>query len=301
MGNGTMSLDELTPIGGGVVGPYTGSGQLGNSVAPSWNAMRNAIHEREGVWIMVTGPSSAYRVLAMQQYFWNLYQSGQGNLAAYPGTSNHGLATTVDVPSYTRSAIDRHGEAFGWAKKWSDAPSEWWHIRYMPGVWNGQGDTGGSSGGGHVVYPLLKPGTKHSGALKRAQKHLRRWNLGLTRPEVDGKWPRSDKRMKNSVRDFQVTHDLKPDGVIGDHTWAKLRRKDHLLDDERSHVNRIKRKRAGGINPKERKQIRAHRDWCGKRARSILEAVKQTGWGVKHRRERFHVLREAAGDQWKLD
>jgi Putative peptidoglycan binding domain/D-alanyl-D-alanine carboxypeptidase len=294
MGNGTMGLGELTPIGGGVVGSFSGSGQLANGVAPSWNAMRNAIHDRDGVWIMVTGPSSAYRNLAMQQYFWNLYQSGQGNLAAYPGTSNHGFGTTVDVPAYTRSAIDRHGAAFGWAKAWSDAPSEWWHLRYAPGHWNGQDP--GSGGGGQPTYPTLKRGDR-GGAVKRAQKHLRRWNLGLTRPQADGDF--GDKT-KNAVKDFQRVHDLRPDGVIGDKTWARLRRKDHFKDDERSHINRIKAKRyRGEINPKERKQIRFHRDWCGKRARSILDAVKATGWDEQHRKERFAILRKMAGAQWK--
>ena len=32
-----------------------------------------------------------------------------------------------------RSAIDRYGASYGWSKRWSDAPSEWWHIRYDPG------------------------------------------------------------------------------------------------------------------------------------------------------------------------
>jgi hypothetical protein len=66
-------------------------------------------------------------------YFWRLFQSGRGALAARPGTSNHGLGVAVDVPT-TRMAqlINQYGAEFGWQKRWSDAPSEWWHFKYAP-------------------------------------------------------------------------------------------------------------------------------------------------------------------------
>jgi len=28
--------------------------------------------------------------------------------------------------------INRYGAEFGWQKRWSDAPSEWWHFKYAP-------------------------------------------------------------------------------------------------------------------------------------------------------------------------
>jgi hypothetical protein len=66
-------------------------------------------------------------------YFWRLYLMGRGALAARPGTSNHGWGTTVDVPSRRMAQlINQEGAAFGWQKRWSDAPSEWWHFRYAP-------------------------------------------------------------------------------------------------------------------------------------------------------------------------
>ena len=71
----------------------------------------------------------------------NLYVAGRGNLAARPGTSNHGWGTTVDVPQPAmRAAIDKHGASYGWSKRWSDAPSEWWHIRYDPARDQHKGD-----------------------------------------------------------------------------------------------------------------------------------------------------------------
>ena len=71
--------------------------------------------------------------LSEQVYFWNLYVTGRGDLAVRPGTSSHGWGTSVDVPQPAmRSAIDKYGASYGWSKRWSDAPSEWWHIRYDP-------------------------------------------------------------------------------------------------------------------------------------------------------------------------
>lgn len=123
--NGKLPDNELASIPGG---------RLRKDAAASWLRMRNKIGKETGVWICPTSSRTAYRTYHEQQYFWNLYTSGRGNLAAKPGTSNHGLGTTVDLPTpKMRGLIDKYGAAYGWAKRWSDAPSEWWHIRYDPG------------------------------------------------------------------------------------------------------------------------------------------------------------------------
>lgn len=68
-----------------------------------------------------------------QEYFWKLYISGHGNLAARPGTSNHGWGVAVDVPTVQMAQlINKYGSAYGWQKRWSDAASEWWHFKYSP-------------------------------------------------------------------------------------------------------------------------------------------------------------------------
>lgn len=123
--NGRLPASDLAPIPGG---------RLRKDAAAAWLRMRARIGKETGVWICPTSNRTAYRTLPEQQYFWNLYTSGRGNLAARPGTSNHGLGTTVDVPTPAmRKAIDRFGAEYGWSKSWSDAPSEWWHLRYDPG------------------------------------------------------------------------------------------------------------------------------------------------------------------------
>jgi hypothetical protein len=126
MANGRMTAGELAPIPGG---------QLRNDAANSWNRMRQFIGPKSGTWIAPGGPRSSYRPYVDQLYFWNLFRSGRGNLAAYPGTSNHGEGLAVDLASTAmRRAIDEHGAQFGWQKRWSDAPGEWWHMKYSPAM-----------------------------------------------------------------------------------------------------------------------------------------------------------------------
>lgn len=108
-------------------------GQLVRPAAASWIRMRRTIGKKEGVWIAPTSPRTAYRTYQQQQYFWNLYQQGKGALAAAPGTSAHGWGLAVDVATTEMAdAINKHGAPYGWQKKWSDAPTEWWHFRYDP-------------------------------------------------------------------------------------------------------------------------------------------------------------------------
>src|SRR6478735_8208619 len=127
--NGNLSASDLAPIAGG---------RLARGPAAAWNAM-NVEARRLGVELRPTGSRSSYRPYADQQYLWNEYRAGRGNLAAKPGTSNHGMGTAVDLATpQMRSMVDRIGERFGWAKKWSDAPSEWWHLAHRSGVWSGK-------------------------------------------------------------------------------------------------------------------------------------------------------------------
>jgi hypothetical protein len=110
---------------------------LDRNAARAWEAMRLRIKARTGRQIYPGGPDSAYRTLPRQRY-WRNYWCGQGKCgnAAVPGTSNHGIGRAVDVPTpRMRMDIERHGDAFGWQKRWSDAAHEVWHYRYRPGVY----------------------------------------------------------------------------------------------------------------------------------------------------------------------
>lgn len=137
--NGRLPASDLAPIAGGQLAKA-------NGCAASWNAM-NVEARRLGLELRPTGSKSSYRTFAQQQELWNLYRSGKGNLAATPGTSNHGWGLAVDLATQSmRAMVDRIGRKYGWAKEWSDAPSEWWHIRYRSGVWSGA-DPGPSGAG----------------------------------------------------------------------------------------------------------------------------------------------------------
>jgi hypothetical protein len=101
-------------------------GRLERSAAAAWNAGPGKAGCR------LLGPNSGYRSYAMQVYYWNLYQSGRGNLAARPGTSNHGWGRAVDLAApWMRTWIDRNGARYGWKK--TEAFSEWWHVNYVGG------------------------------------------------------------------------------------------------------------------------------------------------------------------------
>jgi LAS superfamily LD-carboxypeptidase LdcB len=92
--------------------------------------MRQASLDNYGIDLYPAGPLSAYRSYGQQLYLYDLYLSGQGNLAASPGTSSHEYGTALDLadPSM-RTVVDRIGAAYGWAK--TEAPGEWWHVSYV--------------------------------------------------------------------------------------------------------------------------------------------------------------------------
>jgi hypothetical protein len=74
----------------------------------------------------------SYRPLAVQWVKWNTYLNG-GNLAARPGTSNHGEALSVDLTDIGSDDLfwlRTHAREFGFQ---NDVPSEVWHWTYYGG------------------------------------------------------------------------------------------------------------------------------------------------------------------------
>lgn len=197
--NGRLTAAELAPIPGG---------QLANEAAAAWNAGPAKAGLRP------LGSNSSYRDFAGQQFFWNEFQAGRGNLAAVPGTSNHGWGIAIDLRDpWMRTWIDEHGHEYGWAK--TEAPSEWWHVNYVGG-WSGKSQ-----------FVALKRGSKGP-RVKRLQKLLRHAGglLPKRRPHrywagpYTGKFGRITKRR---VKRFQRDHKLHADGIVGEKTWRKLR------------------------------------------------------------------------------
>lgn len=74
----------------------------------------------------------SYRTYAKQEEKWENYLNG-GNLAAVPGTSNHGWAVAGDMTGLTSRALAwmrNNAQRFGFV---NDVPSENWHWTYQGG------------------------------------------------------------------------------------------------------------------------------------------------------------------------
>jgi LAS superfamily LD-carboxypeptidase LdcB len=103
---------------------------LASNAAAAWEAMRQESLRLYGIDLYPDGTLSGYRSYAQQLYLYNLYLSGQGNLAAVPGTSSHEYGIALDVAEpYMRTVVDQIGANYGWAK--TEAPDEWWHVNYV--------------------------------------------------------------------------------------------------------------------------------------------------------------------------
>lgn len=78
----------------------------------------------------------SYRTYAKQLEKYEDFQNG-GNLAATPGTSNHGWAVACDM-SWRSAAglswLQANAAKFGFR---ADVPSENWHYTYQEGLWKG--------------------------------------------------------------------------------------------------------------------------------------------------------------------
>lgn len=110
--------------------------------AAAFGAFAAAFRRRFGKALNIT---EAYRDLAEQRRVYALWQAGKGNLAAVPGTSNHGWARALDLGSRIHilgSAEQQwaaaNGPAYGWQPTGLGfSQIEPWHFDFNPGGWSG--------------------------------------------------------------------------------------------------------------------------------------------------------------------
>ena len=98
------------------------------STARAWKQMKAAA-AADGVSLTL---NSGFRTMGEQQSLYRAYQNGTGNLAAYPGHSNHqnGVALDIDVVSSAAYKwMHANGGRFGFKRT---VPSEPWHWEYLP-------------------------------------------------------------------------------------------------------------------------------------------------------------------------
>jgi hypothetical protein len=208
--NGRLPDSALAPIAGG---------RLRKDAAASWNAMNDEARRRYGVTLLPLGDASSYRTYGQQLYLWDhVPHAHDTNWVARPGTSNHGWGLAVDLRTrQMRWIVDQIGAKYGWAKVWSDAPVEWWHIRYSPEHDRMRG---------HYGLPVIQYGQKGA-SVRRLQHYLRLLGFKSVPGKRSAGYGYFGIRTRWAVKRFQRKHKLRADGVVGPATWAALRRALH--------------------------------------------------------------------------
>jgi hypothetical protein len=124
--NGRLPAAMLAPVPSFSGGP--GVGSMGGYLRRDAAAALAAAESVRGSAITVT---EGYRDLAGQQMRWNAYKSGRGNLAATPGTSNHGYGISADINGSGQSWLAKNGPTFGWYPTGLGfSQREPWHFDY---------------------------------------------------------------------------------------------------------------------------------------------------------------------------
>ena len=204
--NGRIPASALMPI--------PGNGQLVRAPAIAYTAMHQRA-SKDGVSLAIFENSirRTYRPFDAQVAARRMWcAQGKCSNAAFPGTSNHGEGTTVDLMSLLqRRWIDRHGAVYGWAKRWSDAAHEWWHLRWRAGVFTPPPP------GPRVI----RKGVRDGDDIQTLQVYLRA--LGFLRKSW--KVHRSyTLTVRQAVRAFQRKNGMTVDGEVGPQTLAALKR-----------------------------------------------------------------------------
>jgi hypothetical protein len=157
--------------------------------------------------------NEGHRTMARQWYFWNLYRSGRGNLAAFPSPfAPHIRTGRIDHAIDFRNDRD----VFAWLQRKGLKPrrtvvGESWHIEVpaeeLRRYFRAHGDE-----------PTIRRGSTDRTNIIRLQKLLRGLRYTTVVNGRYGIWTR------RAVRRFQKKHRLPVDGVVGPRTWAELRK-----------------------------------------------------------------------------
>lgn len=132
--NGAISRDKLAEVFPRQFDRDLGGPALMHPEAAA--AMSTMLQRAEEVGFPDLAVSLSYRTLAKQQEKWANFQAG-GNLAAVPGTSNHGWAVAADMRwgrLVTLAWLQANAPRYGFI---NDVPSENWHYTYQEHRWNG--------------------------------------------------------------------------------------------------------------------------------------------------------------------
>ena len=200
----------------------------GESVSEQWWVLLRDLR-RAGVWFRV---NEGHRTWERQQYFWDLYLSGRGNIAARPSHNAPHIRTgrfdhAIDFQNAAGviQAARRRGVYL-----YLSVAGESWHVEAdrddLLNYWKAhKGPVEDAVG----YAPVIKRGSRGP-AVYRLQTMLR-YKHQIHPGDRHGKsfWPyRSQSkafgpRTEAAVKWFQRDRGLKADGVVGPATWRKLR------------------------------------------------------------------------------
>ena len=99
------------------------------AAATSWKRLVKACADATKGRVYIAAYQDAYRSYARQVMFWVRYRFQGGNVAARPGTSNHGWGLAVDVTysnSRVKTWVANNAHRYGWRRD----PTESWHWNY---------------------------------------------------------------------------------------------------------------------------------------------------------------------------
>lgn len=127
--NGRLPASALAWVGFG-----RSTWRMSTYCIADFKRLNTAFKAQFGINLPITnGDMTTYRTYDQQVYLWNLYQSGKGNKAARPGTSNHGwgLAADISVGGYGSRQynwLNANAGRFGFN---DDVSGESWHWGYQ--------------------------------------------------------------------------------------------------------------------------------------------------------------------------
>ena len=81
----------------------------------------------DGVTLVI---NSGFRTMNQQRYLYDLYLRGVGNLAAYPGYSNHQSGSALDLGRSANAWLNAHAAAYNFFRT---VPTEDWHWEWSGG------------------------------------------------------------------------------------------------------------------------------------------------------------------------
>lgn len=133
--NGEVPANQLCQVPGSKSKDY----RMSCRAIPDFTAMNNAYKKQFGVNLQVDHLDrlTTYRTVADQRVLYNKYLNGTGNLAAKPGTSNHGWGIALDINMRRNGAGSHQSNTYKWLNAngptygFDDTvPSEDWHWEY---------------------------------------------------------------------------------------------------------------------------------------------------------------------------